>query len=573
MLLASGLWVMLLSGCSGTVDGGSLPDGPPLVEISVAHVPGEPLPAEVISGRLEDAFIPVRGAVLSQPPDETGWWRVRVHGDVAPDALPQLVVLGPHQASVEAWLPGNVRPSRHGMGDGRLSLRVLAVPLASGLRAGDAVYLRVRAPLGHSMRVRIDPLAAVHRADLLHVAWRSAGLAGLGVMAVLALGLWFGVREAIFGLLALALASQAVYFAASGGEALMSPALAWLAWDPRLVHLSGLLALLATMVFAGRYLGLARHRPALVPVFRALGAALCALALAVLVIPSAKVLIATSVVAAAMATTVVLAALAEAARGRRPALFLLVAWLPMTALLLAHLAELNGAWLGPPWLGYALPASCVLSGLVVMTGLGETLHKLRRDRDDASRMASYDLLTGGLSRPAIEARLGEAVHAAHSSGMPLSVVFFDIDHFKQVNDVHGHLMGDQCIRIIAVRARNRLRTYDLFGRWGGDEILVLLPDTPLDEAVGMAENLRSAVNCRSLEIEGTRLEASLSLGVAQLMEGESADQLVRRADEALYASKQAGRDRVSVSRWAGLRAGSGAGVRASGARAPAVDRS
>jgi len=121
-----------------------------------------------------------------------------------------------------------------------------------------------------------------------------------------------------------------------------------------------------------------------------------------------------------------------------------------------------------------------------------------------------------------------------------------IDRFKGINDDFGRRVGDSCVKIIALRTRNRLRTYDLFGRWGGDEVLVLLPDTRLGEALGVAENLRSAVNCRPLSIDGHLFDASLSLGVAQLGEGETAEQLLERADAALYSSKSAGRDRVTA---------------------------
>src|SRR5690606_11328999 len=102
-----------------------------------------------------------------------------------------------------------------------------------------------------------------------------------------------------------------------------------------------------------------------------------------------------------------------------------------------------------------------------------------------------------------------------------------------------------CLKIIVLRTRNRLRTYDSLGRWGGDELLVVLPDTHLEEAMGVAENLRSAVNCRPLSIDGILFEATLSLGVAELADGESVAQLMARADAALYASKAGGRDRVT----------------------------
>src|SRR5690606_15368990 len=151
----------------------------------------------------------------------------------------------------------------------------------------------------------------------------------------------------------------------------------------------------------------------------------------------------------------------------------------------------------------------------------DTLQQLRRDRDHASRLATFDGLTGAMSRPAIEARLKAAVEEAHKGRLPLSVVFFDIHHFKRINDDYGHRVGDSCLKIIALRTRNRLRTYDLFGRWGGDEIVVLLPDTRFGEAMGVAENLRSAVNCRPLSIDRHLFQVTLSLGVAELAPGET----------------------------------------------------
>src|SRR5690606_35445534 len=385
-------------------------------------------------------------------------------------------LLSARAADALAWLAA--RPGEPGDGFGRRvtgmpSPRALVLALDSGVQDGDTVYLQVRSPPGNPMRVRVDPLAAVHQADLVHVGWRSAGLAGLVMLSVLALGMWGAVGEMRFGLLALALASQALYFAASGGEAHLWSATAWLSRDIRLVHLTGVLALLANIGFASRYLRLEARRPRVTLVLRVLAASAAVLAVAMLLAPRGWMIAATSALAALMILVVLSAAVVDGMRGRQAALFLLAGWVPMTLLLLGHLAELSGSWLGPPWMGHALPASCALSGLVVTVGLGGIVRTLRRERDDASHRASYDALTGALSRSAIEARLAHAVRSAHVSGSSLSVVFFDIDHFKRVNDQHGHLVGDECIRIVALRTRNRLRTYDLFGRWGGDEILVL----------------------------------------------------------------------------------------------------
>jgi diguanylate cyclase (GGDEF)-like protein len=217
----------------------------------------------------------------------------------------------------------------------------------------------------------------------------------------------------------------------------------------------------------------------------------------------------------------------------------------LLVLLLMRVSELLGFWVAPSWLVYAYPAGFALAGLVITIGLSDKMQELRRDRDHASRLASYDALTGASSRQVIEEQLHAAVADAHRLERPLSVVFFDIDHFKQINDVHGHRIGDQCLRIVALRTRNRLRTYDHMGRYGGDEMVVVLPDTNLKEAIGVAENLRSAINCRPVVVDDRSIDVTLSLGVAQLAEGEPADRFLERADAALYASKSAGRDRVT----------------------------
>lgn len=568
-------WLLLLAGC-GLVAGVAalLTEDAPLAEVTLSRIGGDPLPLHVIQGDLDERFEPVAGTVIHQLPPGHGWWRIRLHGDAAAGKHPRLLLLSPRAAQADAWLVPRAG-ALDGFGEritATPSPRALVLALDAGVRDGDTVYLRVRSPPGHPMRVRLDPLAAVHQADLVHIGWRSAGLAGLVLLAVLALGMWGAVGEVRFGLLGLALAALALYFAGSGGEARLWQATAWLSEDLRLVHLAGVLALVANIAFAGRYLRLEVHYPRLRRVLAAMVAAVGLVALAMLVAPHGWMIATTSTLAALMIVIVLSAAVVDGMRGRRAALFLLAGWVPMTLLLLGHLAELSGAWLGPPWMGHALPASCALSGLVVTVGLGGVVRTLRRERDDASHRASYDVLTGALSRSAIEGRLAHAVRSAHVSGTSLSVVFFDIDHFKRVNDEHGHLVGDECIRIVALRTRNRLRTYDLFGRWGGDEILVLLPDTTLDEAVGVAENLRSAVNGRELEIDGRMLAVTISAGVAQLSYGEQANELVRRADGALYASKQDGRDRVSASRWATLQQAGQAGD-FTGVRAPAADRS
>lgn len=129
-------------------------------------------------------------------------------------------------------------------------------------------------------------------------------------------------------------------------------------------------------------------------------------------------------------------------------------------------------------------------------------------------------------------------------GRPLSVLLGDIDHFKRINDQHGHAVGDGVLRAIARVLRDGVREVDHVARWGGEEFLVLLPGTELEEAQQVADRLRAAVQALA-DVEGRReLGLSITLGLAELRPGESIEQALMRADRALYEGKQAGRNRV-----------------------------
>lgn len=392
-----------------------------------------------------------------------------------------------------------------------------------------------------------DAASEALSADVTHVVWRTAALTALAILSVLALGTWIGIGERSYLYLSLALLAQVVFMASSGGELARVPWLGPLIGnDPRTPPVAALSALLAGFVFMTCYLDMkARHARA-AAILRGCMIALWMLLGLTLLTGAADVLMLVTKGVVTVGTLAVLAAsMRGVLEGQRAAGFLLLSWVPLLGILGLRAGEVLGVWTLASWVEQLVHAGPALSGLLLTIGLTDTLQQLRRDRDQASHMATYDALTGALARPVIEERLHTLVAKAHASGRPLSLVFFDIDRFKMVNDSHGHQVGDSCLRIIALRTRNRLRTYDVVGRWGGDELLVILPDTRLGEALGVAENLRSAVNCRSLSVDGKLFDASLSLGVAELAAGETAEHLLERADAALYASKSAGRDRVT----------------------------
>ncbi|MFD0738575.1 diguanylate cyclase [Lysobacter koreensis] len=513
-------------------------------------MPDDPPAARVIGGDHDARFVAVPTPTISSATEGPHWWRVTALQPIAATDAPQLVLQTPYLNAVEAWLPGQAMPVRRAMlgrdADRRYSTRALVVPLPKGLAAGQHVDLRIDVRSSLPMRLAIEPLSEVHRKDLVHVGWRAAVLAALLVIAILALGLWIGIGERSYGFLMVTLLAQVFCLVTIGGELRAVPWLAdLLGADPRTSRLFGFVSAIASISFIAHYLDLPKRQPGLMRVLHGCNAVLAALLL-VTFVSGAAIIATIGNLAVLVATAAVFAASVVGSwRGQRPAYFLLVAWLPMLLLVILHVGERLGLWINPDWVDVAFPAGFALAGLVLTVGLADNIQQLRRDRDQASRLATFDALTGAMSRPATSERLEAAVADARRSGLPLSLVFFDVDHFKHINDKHGHRIGDECLRIIALRTRNRLRRYDQFGRWGGDEMLVILPDTRLAEARGVAENLRSAINCRPLSIEGRLLQATLSLGVAELAPDEDASSLLVRADTALYTSKAAGRDRVS----------------------------
>lgn len=162
-------------------------------------------------------------------------------------------------------------------------------------------------------------------------------------------------------------------------------------------------------------------------------------------------------------------------------------------------------------------------------------------------LAVRDSLTGLYNRRYLDETLEREVSRARRDGSPLSLVMLDIDYFKRVNDTHGHQVGDEALRMVATTLLANVRTEDVACRYGGEEFLILLPNMPLDAAIQRAQVWRAAVEKLTVAVGTTRVSFTVSLGVAAFPEhGKTPDDLTRCADQALYRSKNDGRNRVSV---------------------------
>lgn len=192
---------------------------------------------------------------------------------------------------------------------------------------------------------------------------------------------------------------------------------------------------------------------------------------------------------------------------------------------------LSGGWL-------ALTCSMVLT---------LRLGVLRQQRDEMTRLAQTDPLTGLPNRRAALEQLERSIAAARAGGTPLTVAFLDLDHFKRINDLHGHECGDRVLRHVAHALRGAVRAADHVARMGGEEFLVILPGADPDHARMRIDALRAMLSGTAVVLDVPGLEVTLSAGISALRSDDTGvDALLQRADTAMYAAKHAGRDRTEL---------------------------
>jgi diguanylate cyclase (GGDEF)-like protein len=182
-------------------------------------------------------------------------------------------------------------------------------------------------------------------------------------------------------------------------------------------------------------------------------------------------------------------------------------------------------------------------------GFGFVLAVFERVASQMEEMATRDGLTGCWNRSTTDALLAHELQRAHRAGMPVAFVLLDLDHFKQVNDRHGHRTGDAVLRAFADAVRRRLRASDVFGRTGGEEFGLVLPDTDVAGARWLVEAVRREVEALQLaDDHGAPVLVTVSAGVAVADASSrlSGDRLYGQADQSLYEAKRAGRNRVEV---------------------------
>lgn len=196
---------------------------------------------------------------------------------------------------------------------------------------------------------------------------------------------------------------------------------------------------------------------------------------------------------------------------------------------------------------YGLPLSMVAAAVLIALGVADRLRDERLALTDAQRRAQTDSLTGVLNRRSLIERLDAACLRAQARGLPIALLFIDLDYFKEINDTYGHAAGDACLKAIIDPIHAELRQSDVIGRYGGEEFVVILSSADVGAAEPIAERIRNRVASVSVEGFGAPIRVTCSIGVATSdMLGVWGEKLIARADEAVYVAKRAGRNRVEI---------------------------
>ncbi len=217
--------------------------------------------------------------------------------------------------------------------------------------------------------------------------------------------------------------------------------------------------------------------------------------------------------------------------------------LTWTALHLSGHHSMGNAW----WISMLVPIPLTIIGGGVSTYL---LVALERARAEVQSLAMQDPLTGLSNRRRFLAAARRELELSVRHRQPLAMMMLDVDHFKLINDVHGHAVGDRVLVEIARRCSASLRTTDLLARWGGEEFIALLPNTPVEQARQLAERIRESISATAqVQIGERKVRVTVSVGAAGASAGEDPglEQLLQLADQELYKAKRGGRDQVSIS--------------------------
>jgi diguanylate cyclase (GGDEF)-like protein len=513
--------------------------------------------AAVTSGSLDDKFAP-RPDFRPQLHGGSYWLRLKSAARF-PAGIPVVVMhAGRHtQAALFAFrgaVPVSL-PRATQLPDFR-GTQNTAFTVVEGIAAGQPLYAHVNVSGAES---EVPSFANASLDDTLargveHARMIALAFGALIAMSLAALLIWFVLADRLFILYATLFSLQALYVAYLSGQGFDWPWLSFarpltsFAWNVP-VGLSGAVACL----FAREIADLRHFSPRIYGVFGwlALGFVIITIAnVAKLVSPGVWVTdLGNLMFIGASVFTLVVAFLAWR-RGNRAAGWFLIAWALLEGFAITAAVRFlfaPSADTQPLLYYYGLPLSMVAAAVLIALGVADRLRAQRLALTDAERRAQTDPLTGVLNRRSLIERLEAACVRARSRGLPIALLFIDLDHFKQINDSFGHQAGDACLRAVIEPIHAELRQSDVIGRYGGEEFVVILSSADAAAAAPIAQRILERVADIRVDGFGLPIRLTCSIGVAASDTlGVWGEHLIARADAAVYVAKRRGRNQVQM---------------------------
>jgi two-component system, sensor histidine kinase LadS len=508
--------------------------------------------AEVTSGSLDSRF--TNSSFKDSASQGEVLW-VRVPGQSGNAALPVLVV---HSGRLR-----NIQVYEAGTGIAQPLPPAAQMPAFAGARdnafllpAGrSTVYVRIAPPVaGYGVpRFAISTLNAFLNEGASRARMITLAFGALAAMAVASLLIWIVLAERAFILYFTLFALQALYAAYFSGQGFEWP---WLSAAAPLTHYTwnvlSALSGAAACLFVRDIADLRRFLPRSYTVFGWLAGAFMLLTFANLIkLIGYEDLVNDfgNILFLGSAIYTLIVAFVAWRHGSRSAGWFLLAWTLLEAFTIATTVRLllNTGEEHDSVIYFGLPLSMVAAALLIALGIADRLRDQRRALSEAERHAQIDSLTGVLNRRSLIERLDAACLRARARGLPISLLFIDLDHFKEINDSFGHPAGDACLAAIIAPIQAELRQSDVIGRYGGEEFVVILSSADTAAAHPIAQRILERVASVRVQGFGEPIALTCSIGVATSdMLGVWGEHLIARADAAVYAAKRSGRNRVQV---------------------------
>lgn len=555
-LLALGICLLALPSVSGAM-GSVVASGSSLRVELLDPAAGDVGIDALTGGSLDRRFQPFDFATARK---HTGalWLRLRAEENSTPGSVPTLNVSKSRHVQLQAYTLENgrtvsLRTATHLPGFRGVHQLVFALP--DRLAVGQLLFVRLD-PQGQGwegLQFSVSTLEQTLATGAEHSRMIAIAFGALLAMAFSSLLIWLVLSDRLLLYYATLFSLQALYIAYLSGQGFEWPLLEL--GTPVMSYTWNVTAALsgaAACLFVREIAELRLYSPKVYAIFGWMAGTFVVLAFANVFqhigLGGTVAAIGNLVFLGSAIFTLVVAFLAWK-RNNRAAGWFLIAWGLLEGFTIATairllLTDPEGA---EGLLYYGLPLSMVAAAVLIALGVADRLRDQRLALSDAEKRAQTDPLTGVLNRRSLVERLEAACLRARARGLPIALLFIDLDHFKEINDTRGHQAGDACLRAIIDPIHAELRQSDVIGRYGGEEFVVILSSADIAAAGPIAERIRNRVADVRVEGFGDPIRVTCSIGVATSDTlGVWGEHLIARADEAVYDAKRSGRNRVQI---------------------------